>query len=70
MNDRYTKHLADMKARHVQDLDLLKGALAGRRPGLLRALMKNYRTIEAETARIFELIDRREGSYEGNEKRA
>ena len=65
MNERYTQYLMDLRIRHAGDIDVLCRALAGRRPGLLRVLGKNYRTIEAETARIFELIDRREGSHDG-----
>ena len=60
MNERYAQYLMDLRIRHAGDIDALRRALAGRRPGLLRALGKNYRTIEAETKKIFAVINRRQ----------
>jgi hypothetical protein len=70
MNEKHAQYLTDLRARHAADLEALRRALAGRRPGLFRALRKNYEVIEDETSKIFTAINRREGSHEGSEKRA
>jgi len=64
MNDRYAKHLAELRARHAEDLDILKRVLAGRRPGLLRTLGEYQAGVERETARILMLIERRKANHE------
>jgi hypothetical protein len=70
MNERHARYLLGLRARHAAELDSLRRALAGRRPGLLRAFRKGQAATERETAKIFTAIDRREGSHEGNEERA
>lgn len=63
MNDQHTRYLEAMKARHAAELEPLRRSLAGRRPGLLRAIRKRQAATERETAKIFSAIDRREGSH-------
>jgi len=74
MNDRYAKHLSDMKARHAEDLDLLRRALAARaiRPRVLRSLEKRYAALERETEKILVTADRagRGQAHERSEERA
>ena len=64
MNERHARYLLGLRVRHAAEIESLRRVLAGRRPGLLRVLRKYQAATERETARIFTLIDRREGDQD------
>jgi len=57
MNIRNALYLMDLRERHVHDREDLRRALAGRRPRALKAIERQQREVELETARILESID-------------
>jgi len=60
MSDRQAQYLADLRARHVAELEDLRSALAGRRLRALREIKRRHAAAERETERILTTI-RREG---------
>jgi len=52
MDERHAAYLQGLRARHERDRAELRRALAGRRPGALKAIERRQRTIERETERI------------------
>jgi len=56
MKDRHEAYLQDLRARHEVEREVLRRALAGRRPRALRAIERRQEDIERETARILETV--------------
>jgi len=59
MNERHARYLLGLRARHAAELESLRRALAGRRPGLLRAFRKRQAATERETSKILTAIGNR-----------
>jgi len=60
MDERHEHYIADLRARHVAELEDLRSALAGRRLRVLREIKRRHAAAERETERILTTI-RREG---------
>jgi len=56
MDERHDAHLRQLRQRHECDLEILRRALAGRRPPALKAIERRQRQVELETARILRRI--------------
>jgi len=57
MDERHDAYLRELRARHEQERDELRRALAGRRPRALKAIERQQRAVEVETAKILESVN-------------
>jgi len=54
MTPEQKRYVEELRARHIREREELRGALAGRLPGILKELKRRHWLVEDETRRVLE----------------